>query len=579
MMTKDTALNDIFLRHFRNNPMGFVVTDKAFRILSFNKYAADLLDLPKRKDAKEIRLTDYISKLKDFNENAAPLLGGSLEYTKEDHSYYATPFQVEDLCGVPTGYVVFFRDKNYTLSMSSEFDKSHNTIEELQDIIENSFDGILVTDQDGVIELINRAYEKNTGVNAEEWLGKNINDFVGPSWFKKTVYSLATESGSPVSLQHVCQNNKNIISTGTPVFDKKGNIKKIVINTRDVTEIYSLREELIKAKENERKYYKQLMGEGDGEEENKVVVVSEVMRNIYAKAKHVGGFNATVLIQGPSGSGKEEVAKYIHQNSLRKDAPFITVNCGAIPENLLESELFGYAEGAFTGALRGGKSGLFEMAEGGTLFLDEIGEISPAFQVKLLRALETKTIVKVGTGLSIPVDIRIVAATNRNLEEMAKEGTFREDLLYRLNVIKLEIPPLKGRTDDIEALILKFLNRYNREYNLQKKIPYEVLKELENYSWPGNVRELKNVMESMVILSQNEYLQLSDLPWNSGLPQESAVPGTDAGELPTWKEAIEYEEKKLLEKAKAKYKSSRKMAEALGLDHATVARKIKKYQL
>ncbi|MGN1143991.1 MAG: sigma 54-interacting transcriptional regulator, partial [Anaerovoracaceae bacterium] len=252
-----------------------------------------------------------------------------------------------------------------------------------------------------------------------------INDYVGPAWFKKTVFQLVVENRTSVSLQHVCQNHKNIIATGTPIFDENGEIGKVLINTRDVTEIYSLREELLKSRENEKKLYLQLMEGGIELQGNpdEPVAVSAGMRQLLRQAERLGGFQTTVLIEGPSGAGKEEVARYIHRSSMRSSGPFVEVNCGAIPENLLESELFGYVEGAFTGALKGGRDGLFQMAEGGTLFLDEIGETSPAFQVKLLRAIETKSIMKVGSGVSIPVDIRIIAATNRNLQQMVKEDS------------------------------------------------------------------------------------------------------------------------------------------------------------
>ncbi len=220
------------------------------------------------------------------------------------------------------------------------------------------------------------------------------------------------------------------------------------------------------------------------------------------------------MITGESGVGKEVVANFIHlENSLKKNKPFVAVNCGAIPENLLETELFGYCDGAFTGALKGGKNGLFEAANGGTLFLDEIGEMSLNLQVKLLRALETRTITRVGAANAIPVDIRVIAATNKNLSQCVANGTFRDDLYYRLNVVSLEIPPLRARTADIAPLALKFIHKFNRLYGQNKKFTYEVMKEMENYPWPGSIRQLKNVIENMVVVSNNEFLQINDLPW------------------------------------------------------------------
>ena len=279
---------------------------------------------------------------------------------------------------------------------------------------------------------------------------------------------------------------------------------------------------------------------------------------------------------GESGVGKEVVANYIHnENVLKKDAPFVAINCGAIPENLLESELFGYTEGAFTGALKGGKAGLFEAANGGTLFLDEIGEMSLNLQVKLLRALETHTVTRLGASTPIPVDIRVIAATNKNLAERVREGSFREDLFYRLNVVSIEIPPLRERTADIAPLALKFIHKFNRQYGQNKKFTYEVMKELENYTWPGSIRQLKNVIENMIIVSNNEYLQLNDLPWLCG--GNPAV--SKKQEELSLQESLDQLELHILKNAKSRYGSSRKIAEALKVDQSTIIRKLKKYGL
>ena len=232
-------------------------------------------------------------------------------------------------------------------------------------------------------------------------------------------------------------------------------------------------------------------------------------------AGKVANFNTTILILGESGVGKEEVAKYIHQHSMRKEKPFITVNCGAIPGNLLESELFGYERGAFTGAMQNGKVGLIEAADGGTVFLDEVGEMPLDFQVKLLRFIQSKEIRRVGAIDSKIIDVRVLAATNRSLADMVEEGSFREDLYYRLNVVQIEIPPLRKRTDAILPLVAMFLKRYNKKYGQEKVLTYDIVKEMERFSWPGNVRQLKNIVENMVIVSNNEYLEPEDLPWNA----------------------------------------------------------------
>lgn len=450
-------------------------------------------------------------------------------------------------------------------------------MEELEEIIEGSFDGILVTDGDGNALLANTSYVRNTGIKKEDIIGHNIKEFLNPVWMKNSAVLLAIQQKGPVSLHHTTQHGRNIMATGRPIFDEKGQIKRVVVNTRDISEIYELQEELLKAKKMEKLYFEQMNAEDDGDGSGTGIVVTDPkMRDIYALLGKICSFDTTVLICGESGVGKEVVARYLHdKNTLRKDKPFITVNCGAIPENLLESELFGYEEGAFTGAAKGGKIGLFEAASGGTLFLDEIGEMSLNLQVKLLRALESRTIVRVGGTRTIPVDVRIVAATNRDLVNMVDNQQFREDLFYRLNVISVDLPPLKERKGEIGPMTLKFLRKFNKEYGQDKKITYEVIKEFESYSWPGNIRQLKNTVENMVVVSSNEYLQLDDIPWMGDAVNAKK---NENGEVPL-QQAMESYEKELLKKAKEKYGSSRKVGVALQVDQSTVIRKLKKYGL
>jgi transcriptional regulator with PAS, ATPase and Fis domain len=306
-----------------------------------------------------------------------------------------------------------------------------------------------------------------------------------------------------------------------------------------------------------------------------IVIADARMQEIFSLAGRISNFNTTILIFGESGVGKEVLAKYIHsENALRSKEPFVAVNCGAISENLLESELFGYEEGAFTGAAKGGRSGLIEAADKGTLFLDEIGEMSVGLQVKLLRVLETRTITRVGAQNQIPVDIRVIAATHRNLKTMLESGRFREDLYYRLNVVSIEIPPLRERRDDISVLALKFLSLFNRQYGQDKKITAEVMADMESYEWPGSVRQLRNVVEHMVVVSRNEYLQLGDLPWN-----KEAVPVKAPEERPGLYEQLASAERRILEEARRLYGSSRKMAEALRVNQSTIVRKMKKLRI
>lgn len=448
------------------------------------------------------------------------------------------------------------------------------SLEELQEIIEGSFDGIMVTDGDGKVLLVNQSYVRNTNIQKDELLGHNVRELINPVWMKNSVVLLAIEQGRPVTMHHTTRHGKNIIVTGTPIFQEDGTIKRVVVNTRDMSEIYALKEELDDARKMERIYFDQLNAEKSGESHG-IVVINRVMKEIFSLAKKVGDFNTTILISGESGVGKDVLARFIHDNSmLRRNKPFIAVNCGSIPESLLESELFGYAEGAFTGAAKGGKEGLIEAANGGTLLLDEIGEMSLNLQVKLLRALESRTINRVGSTEYIPVDIRVIAASNKDLREMVASGDFREDLYYRLNVITIDIPPLRERKEEIIPLALGFLNQFNKQYGQNKRLTYEVLEELKMNSWKGNIRQLKNVIENMVVVSNNEYLQISDLPWFRDTKREDPC---SPDESKSFKELVDDYEKFILERAKSQYGSSRKMSKALKIDQSTIIRKLKKY--
>lgn len=562
----------------KQSPNGIVFTDNSYMIRYFND-AAERLTGVKKDNAVDRSFFDVFPQMEPYR--------GTLDEDRinriivNDKNICVRNFENLDKTGAHSNRVFIMHDYYEDLSLATELERTEQVMQELQEIIEGSFDGILVTDGEANVLLVNQSYVRNTAIKKEELIGHNMKELINPIWMKNSVALLAIEQRQPVSLHHTTQHGKNIMVTGTPIFDKSGNIKKVVINSRDISEIYELREELSKAKEMERIYFEQISDDDDDEQnpgrKDDIVVVDAKMRETFSLARKISNFNTTVLITGESGVGKEVVAHYIHdQNALKKGMPFVAVNCGAIPENLLESELFGYVEGAFTGAAKGGKAGLFEAANGGTLFLDEVGEMSLNLQVKLLRALETHTVIRLGSSAAVPVDIRVIAATNKNLMEKVEDGSFRGDLYYRLNVVSIEIPPLRERPADIAPLALKFINKFNRQYGQNKKFTYEVMKELESYPWPGSIRQLKNVIENMVLVSNNEYLQLNDLPWFTGAPA-SAVKKRDEGI--SLQEALDNLEFQILKNAKSKYGSSRKMAEALKVDQSTIIRKLKKYQL
>jgi len=308
-----------------------------------------------------------------------------------------------------------------------------------------------------------------------------------------------------------------------------------------------------------------------------VIAYSVEMGRVLQLAAKVAPVNTTVLILGESGVGKEVVARFIHRTSPRRDGPFVNINCGAIPATLLESELFGYESGAFTGARREGKPGMIEVASGGTLFLDEISELPTDLQVKLLQVIQERKLVRVGGVKPLDVDIRIIAATNRDLAAMVARGEFRADLFYRLNVVPITIPPLRERPDDVIPLIYHFLDRYNRTHGYRKTISEEAREILTRYSWPGNVRELENLIERLVVTVEGDEIGGGDLPQQILEEGEEHRPRVVVGGIMPLREAIEEVERQIIERALAEKRSTYSIASLLGVNQSTVVRKIKKY--
>ena len=325
--------------------------------------------------------------------------------------------------------------------------------------------------------------------------------------------------------------------------------------------------------------HKQLMNPIANEAMKNVVVHSQAMQETVRIARRVAQYNATVLITGESGSGKEVITQIIYQASNRKSKPFLKINCAAIPENLIEAELFGYEKGSFTGALKEGKPGIFEIADQGTLFLDEIGEMTLGAQVKLLRVIQEKEIVRIGGKKPIPVDVRIIAATNRDLSQMVRQGLFRKDLYYRINVINLFIPPLRERREAIPALLDSILYKYNQMHNSDKTISMEACKFLYNYDWPGNIREMENLIQRLIMCIEASELSLEAIKMQLG-HQTLLSPDVIVSDiLPKQNASEAICEREIFEEAVKQYKSTRELAKALRMSQSTVVRKLKKYQL
>ena len=552
---------------------GTILIDQDYHIIYYNEYAKKILSAGD--DAIEHRSVRHFLG-QTFTLPEEPDSEKSFYYEIQGRQILVTVTRWGggEEKDVPAYLILLLLEPKLAQNELEEYAKKQ-VLQDLQEIIEASFDGILVTDAAGNVELVNQGYVHNTGITRKELLGRNILKLVNPVWMKQSVVGMVQEKKETVSLRHMTRNGKSIIVTGTPIFDEQKNIKKIVVNSRDISELYALSEKLESAKKMEEIYMQRLkLQEERGETPDDVVIVNPEMQQVFRLAKKLGNFNTNVLLTGESGVGKDEVAKFIHKNGLRASKPYVAGNCGAVPENLLESELFGYENGAFTGALKCGKKGLFEQAEGGVLFLDEVAEIPQSLQVKLLRALENREIMRLGGTKLIPLNVRIIAATNQDLPAMVKNGSFREDLYYRLNVVNIRIPSLRERKDEIPLLCLKFVHYYNRQYGENKKMTYPVIREFEKYSWPGNIRELKNVIENMFVLSDGEYLNVRDIPW---IGRKQKLGNQYEGR--TLEEAVEEVERELLREAKEKFHTTRQIAEHLKVNQSTVVRKLKKYQL
>ena len=368
--------------------------------------------------------------------------------------------------------------------------------------MEATNDAIVYVNKDGYIEMLSNPYAEFLGVDREEAVGKHVREVI-----ENTRMDIVIKTGIPEIAQVQEIKGKNMIATRIPVFvndNVVGAVGKVLFkNVDELNELYtkinSIEKELNLYKDEFKKVNKANYAL------DSIISVSKSMERLKELTKRAAKTNSNVLILGESGTGKELFAHAIHNNSRRIDAPFIRVNCGAIPYELLESELFGYEEGSFTGAKKGGKIGKFKAADGGTIFLDEIGDLPMNMQVKLLRVLQDKEIERIGSNFSEKIDVRVIAATNKDLEKMVSEGMFRLDLYYRLNVVSIKIPPLRERKEDMPILSRHLVDKISKGENIKvDKISDNTLEYLKNYDWPGNVRELENILERAINFLEDE---------------------------------------------------------------------------
>lgn len=498
-------------------------------------------------------------------------------------------------------------------------------------VVDGLDDSLLITDNTGKCIYVNPAYSKNTSIQPKEILGKVVMDEYGPGkLFSHGAVGDVIKTGKVTFC--LCKTSKNDIPLtgyiiGTPLFDNQGNLQQVIALSRPIVQLKGLRNDFAAFVSELNQIQKQLSPTTtDAKEQLSPPMIGKetTMAPIWSLIHHIAPTDATVLITGESGTGKEVLADEIFRNSNRKNERFVKLNCASIPAQLFESELFGYEKGAFSGANAKGKPGLFELANHGTLLLDEIGDMPLDLQVKLLRAIQTKEITRIGGIKPIHLDVRIIAATNCNLKAKVADGTFRQDLFYRLNVVPIKIPPLRERKDDIEALCDFFIRKFSEKYHSSFSLTELQLDYLRSYNWPGNIRELENIMEYLVICSSgvgavnNEMItnllgisnEIVENPMSASATETAASlaeisspsanlsvaePQPPVAELQTsgnsdtaqntptanidFTTAVEQYEKKLIEEALQHSKNLREAGKLLNINASTVSRKIKQYHI
>lgn len=562
---------------FNSSGIGIITTDSSFEITFMNETAEQILGLPK----SVLQYRNYKTLLTLDKDLEEVLSGKQLLSVESSINYKRISGNFSPLYenGKMVGIVHIFSPRERLGEAVNELEFVRNLSDDLQAIYSQENEQILVVNPDGkIIRIAGTFLREFWGVDQPEQLIDNdVYQLEKAGTFYPNIADLCIAQRKKLSMIQESQNGRMVWSVATPVFHGE-RIEKVVILSRDVTGIHILRPELEIAPRKPKEHESELEDTlSKPDHHRKLIYRSREMERLVEELKHIAKVDSTVLLLGESGVGKEVFAQAIHDFSQRKREPFIRVNCGAIPENLVESELFGYEKGAFTGADQKGKPGMFELAHKGSIFLDEVTELPYSTQVKLLRVLQEREIMRVGGTRSLRVDVRVIVATNQNIRELVRQGKFREDLYYRLHVIPIEIPPLRKRPDDIIPLAIHFCKYFNNMYGMEKVITREALHALEGYAWPGNVRELQNMVERLIATVRGDSIGAQDVLGNlyreESVTRESRTVVLDIMPL---KEAVEEVESQLISLALKKYGTASKVAKILGVSPATVSRRMQK---
>ncbi|KWZ76220.1 sigma 54-interacting transcriptional regulator [Heyndrickxia coagulans] len=558
-------------------PMGIFVLNREKRIIHCNEAGLRMIKLPHETvlNAPGESIFSHGHIAKAFETGKTYL--NHLEFAN-GVGVLADYSPIQNFAGEVEGLIIVVQDLPMVEEMALEIEYIKDLNKDLNAILSTIYDEILVVNAKGeLLRYGENLIEDFWQVDVKTLIGKNILDFEDRGLFTPSVIRLVMEKRKKVTVVQETRTGRKILAVGNPVFNEKGALDRIIIASRDITETTRLKTELKEMKEISARYKKELdQFKSKDRFLKKLIYCSPKMEKIMHQVKKIAEFSSTVLLSGESGVGKEVIAQAVHQFGKRSEKPFLKLNCGAIPETLLESELFGYVKGAFTGAEKNGKEGYFKQADGGILFLDEIGEMPVHLQVKLLRVLQEQEVIPVGSTTPVKIDVQIIAATNQNLAKMVEEGRFREDLYYRLNVIPIRIPPLRERPEDISLLAFHFLQQLNEKYGRKFYLTPDAINVLECYPWPGNVRELQNIIERLVVTADHAAIDGGFVSQFLTFGSERKKMKPVVTRIMPLQEAMESVEEQLILLAMNQYKTTTKAAKALGISQSSVSRKYQK---
>ncbi|NNK95967.1 MAG: sigma 54-interacting transcriptional regulator [Desulfobacterales bacterium] len=579
---------------FDNTSNGVVSTDVEGRIVLYNRQAVEILrkgnELAEGKDVADV-LAQSGPLIKTCIATGESKLGHHVHGNKLSLVANITPIYRD---GNIVGSMSNFQPMQQFEDSATRLDSYIKLNKELAAIIHNSPEGITVYDGDGRVKSMNQVAALYDGVKAEDVIGMHYTEMVEAGILDRSVVPMVLKAKKKVSaLVEVPKTNKTVLVNGSPVFDDKGAITLVVIHFHDMTQLNNLQKQLEQSRMVADKYEEELAELGLKElAEQEVIAENEIMRQVYRMAVKLTKMEVSnILVIGESGTGKGLMAKFMHQSSRRAQKPLIQINCAAIPESLLEAELFGYEKGAFTGANDRGKAGLFELAHGGTLFLDEIGDMPLAIQAKLLKYLDDYKVMRLGSVKPKVIDCVIITATNSNLQELVAVKKFREDLYYRLSAFPIEIPPLRERPEDVFELAHFYLKKYNAQFKTKKKIGALGVEALQRYPFRGNVRELKNIIKKSVVLSDKQKIDsliIQSSPPSQENREVETIPSpqktvkrstAESYEKKSLNDEVLHLEEQLIKDAMQHCRNLREISVELGISEPTAWRKMKKHGL